>query len=324
MKNLKKKLSLLSLMLTSLLFLAGCVKAELDSSGMRVPTEAAKEGWVYKLLVVPMSSFVDFFAESPGLALGYGWGIILVTLIIRLCLLPLALNQQYKATYMQEKTAYLKPIFEPINKRMQEARERKDQNTMAEAQQELMKAQKENGINMFASLGCIPTLLQYPFFIALYNAAAYTPGISTAKFYGIDLGHPSIILTIIAGVFYAIQTLIMAQGIPEEQRKQQKTMLILSPAMIVMFSFMSPAGVTLYWVAGGLIIVIQQVIVTYVIKPRMRKRIDKEFEENPPKISETVKDVTPVASYQKKKKSNPKQNKRNSNSKGRNAGKQNR
>lgn len=317
-----KKLTLAGLSTAALLFLSGCVQTELKD-GIRVPTEAATHGLTYQILVKPMSSFVDLFAQN--LHMGYGWGIILVTLIIRLFILPLGLNQAYKSTYMQEKMAYLQPVLKPINDRMAAAREAKDQAGMMAAQQALMQAQKDNGINMFASLGCLPLIIQWPFFIALYNAAAYTPGINSATFYGIQLGHPSVVLTILAGVFYAIQTLIMMHGMPEDQKKQQRTMLILSPAMIVVFSFMSPAGVTLYWVAGGLIIVIQQIIVTFVMKPYMKKKIDEEFKANPPKIVDLPKDVTNTSVQEQFKAvtSQPNATQRNNQARGgRNAGKQ--
>lgn len=68
-----------------------------------------------------------------------------------------------------------------------------------------------------------------------------------------------------------------------EQKKSGMAMLIMSPAMIVVFSFMSPAGVALYWAVGGFVIVIQQIIITFIMKPRMRRRIDEEFTKNPPK-----------------------------------------
>ena len=55
-----------------------------------------------------------------------------------------------------------------------------------------------------------------------------------------------------------------------EQKKSGMAMLIMSPAMIVVFSFMSPAGVALYWAVGGFVIVIQQIIITFIMKPRMR------------------------------------------------------
>lgn len=100
LKNLNKKLSLLGVASAGLLLLSGCVQTHIVD-GVRVPTEAATHGMTYQILVKPMSAFVDVFANNMNL--GYGWGIVLVTLIIRFLILPLGLNQAYKSTYMQEK-----------------------------------------------------------------------------------------------------------------------------------------------------------------------------------------------------------------------------
>ena len=236
-----------------------------------------------------MSAAVEFFAHNLGF--GFGVAIILVTVIVRLVILPLGLNQAYKSSYMQEKMRYLKPVLEPIQNRMKNATTNEEK--MA-AQSELMAAQKENGVSMFGSMGCLPLLIQMPFFSALFYAARYTDGISTATFLGIDLGKSSIVLTIIAGIFYFVQSYLSTIGIDEEQKKQMKTMMLMSPLMIVFFSFSSPAGVTLYWVIGGIFGIIQQVIVTFIIKPHLREKIDREFEANPPVVKTTgLKDVTP-------------------------------
>jgi YidC/Oxa1 family membrane protein insertase len=268
-------------MLTALLFLTGCVQTK---NGQ--PTG---QGWVYNILVKPMSAAVEFFAHNLGF--GFGFAIILVTFIVRLIILPLGLNQAYKSSYMQEKMRYLKPVLEPIQNKMKQATSNEEK--MA-AQAELMAAQKENGVNMLGSMGCLPLLIQMPFFSALFFAARYTKGIATATFFGIDLGKSSLILTIIAGVFYFLQSYISTIGIDEEQKKQMKTMMYMSPLMIIFFSFSSPAGVTLYWVIGGVFGVIQQLIVTFMIKPHLREKIDREFEENPPIIKTAgLKDVTP-------------------------------
>ena len=192
------------------------------------------------------------------------------------------------------------------------------------AQQALMAAQKDNGINMLSSIGCLPMLIQWPFFIALYNAAAYTTGISSSTFYGIPLGHPSVVLVIISGVLYFIQTWISTLSMTPEQKKSGMAMLIMSPAMIVVFSFMSPAGVALYWAVGGFVIVIQQIIITFIMKPRMRRRIDEEFTKNPPKINnEGLKDVTPTSVQENFKEITSERNEKERKSGGRNAGKQN-
>ncbi|MDR0199695.1 MAG: membrane protein insertase YidC [Streptococcaceae bacterium] len=293
-RNLKRKLQLLGVSTIALLILSGCVDVYKSGPHKGEPTGA---GWVYNFLVKPMSDFVDLFVRLFGgahAANSFGWAVIFVTLIVRLIILPLGLRQQYKSTYMQEKMAYLAPVFNPINERMKAAREARDQAGMLAAQQQLQQAQRDNGINMLSSMGCLPMLIQYPFFIALYNAARYTNGISTASFYGIDLGKTSIFLAILAGVFYLGQSWIMIQGLNEEQRKQQQTMLWISPVMIILFSFWSPAGVTLYWVVGGLVVIIQQLIVTYYMKPRMKRQIDAEFKANPPKMADLPKDVTPT------------------------------
>jgi YidC/Oxa1 family membrane protein insertase len=266
-------------MLTALL-LTGCVQTKNGK-----PTG---DGLVYNILVKPMSAAVEFFAHNLGF--GFSVAIILVTVIVRLVILPLGLNQAYKSSYMQEKMRYLKPVLEPIQNRMKNATTNEEK--MA-AQSELMAAQKKM-VSMFGSMGCLPLLIQMPFFSALFYAARYTDGISTATFLGIDLGKSSIVLTIIAGIFYFVQSYLSTIGIDEEQKKQMKTMMLMSPLMIVFFSFSSPAGVTLYWVIGGIFGIIQQVIVTFIIKPHLREKIDREFEANPPVVKTTgLKDVTP-------------------------------
>lgn len=294
--------------LSALLLLTGCVQTK---NGQ--PTG---NGWVYNLLVKPMSSIIEYFANNLGW--GYGFAIIGVTIIVRLLILPLGLNQAYKASYQQEKMAYLKPVLQPIQDKMKNATT--PEAKMA-AQQELMQVQKDNGVSMFGGIGCLPLLIQMPFFSALFYAARYTPGIDQATFFGMNLGQRSLVLVGLAGVLYLIQSYLSTIGMPEEQKAQMKSMMIMSPLMIVFMSLSSPAGVTLYWVVGGLFGIIQQLITTFMIKPSLKKRIDREFEENPPVVNtKDIKDVTPKQAnvlVQENMKKNL------GNNSGRNAGKQN-
>ena len=80
-----------------LLFLSGCVS--LDKSGN--PT-----GWVWNLLGRPMSHVITYFADNLGL--GFGLGIIFVTIIVRLIILPLGLHQSRSAAYQSAKREYLR------------------------------------------------------------------------------------------------------------------------------------------------------------------------------------------------------------------------
>lgn len=138
-----------------------------------------------------------------------------------------------------------------------------------------------------------------PFFSAIYFAAQYTDGVASSTFLGINLGSPSLLLVAFAGILYYLQSLLSLHGVEDEmQREQLKKMIYMSPLMIVVFSFFAPASVTLYWVVGGFMMILQQFIVNYVVRPKLRKKVREEFAKNPPKASSFStgggrKDVTP-------------------------------
>ncbi len=284
MKKTTKRLLFSGLALSLLFFLSGCVQ---QKNG--VPTG---EGWVYKFLVAPMGGAIKYFANDLGL--GFGMAIITVTVIVRLfIILPLSISQIRKSSLQAEKMAYLKPVFDPIQERMKNA---KTQDEKMAAQTEYMAAQRHYGLSMLGGIGCLPILIQMPFFSALFYAAKFTEGISTSTFFGINLGQTSLVLTIITGILYFIQSYLSIQGVPEAQKQQMKTMMYVTPLMMVFFMMSSPAGVGLYWFVGGIFTILQQLLTNYYIKPRLRKQIAEEFEKNPPKPFKSgavPKDVTP-------------------------------
>ena len=283
MKSIKR-IALSVMGVAMLLVLTGCVQVD-KATGQ--PT-----GFIWNTIGAPMAEAIKYFANDQGL--GFGVGIIIVTIIVRLIILPLGIYQSWKATLHSEKMNALKHVLEPHQTRLKEATTQEEK---LEAQQALFAAQKEHGISMFGGVGCFPILIQMPFFSAIYFAAQHTEGVSEASFLGIALGSPSWILIACAGILYYIQSLLSLHGVEDEtQREQLKKMIYMSPLMIVMFSIFSPASVTLYWVVGGFMMILQQFIVNYMIRPKLRKKVREEFAKNPPKASKTSsnrKDVTP-------------------------------
>ena len=286
MKTVKsiKRIALSIMGAAMLLVLTGCVQVD-KATGQ--PT-----GFIWNTIGAPMAEAIKYFAKDQGL--GFGVAIIIVTIIVRLLILPLGIYQSWKATLHSEKMNALKHVLEPHQTRLKEATTQEEK---LEAQQALFAAQKEHGISMFGGVGCFPILIQMPFFSAIYFAAQHTEGVSEASFLGIALGSPSWILIACAGVLYYIQSLLSLHGVEDEtQREQIKKMIYMSPMMIVMFSIFSPASVTLYWVVGGFMMILQQFIVNYMIRPKLRKKVREEYSKNPPKVSKTSgarKDVTP-------------------------------
>ena len=283
MKSIKR-IALSIMGVAMLLVLTGCVQID-KATGQ--PT-----GPVWEFLGAPMGEAIKYLATDKGL--GFGVAIIVVTIIVRLLILPLGIYQSWKATLHSEKMNALKDVLEPHQTRLKEATTQEEK---LEAQQALFAAQKEHGISMLGGVGCFPILIQLPFFSAIYFAAQHTEGVSEASFMGIALGSPSWILLACAGVLYYLQSLLSLHGVEDEtQREQLKKMIYMSPLMIVMFSVFSPASVTLYFVVGGIIMIFQQFIINYLIRPKLRKKVREEFAKNPPKTSKTSgarKDVTP-------------------------------
>lgn len=308
MRKLNKWL-LTSGLFTLALFLSGCVKTGSDGQ----PTG---EGIIYNFLVKPMSSAITYLVDNFNW--NYGWAIIFITIIVRIIIMPLGLNQSKKSMIQTEKMQAIKPQVDAAQAKLKEATTREEQ---MQAQQELQQVYKENNMSMMGGIGCLPLLIQMPIFSALFFAARYTQGISDASFFGVNLGEPSLIFVALAGVAYLIQGYLSTIGIPEEQKKTMKSMLIVSPLMIVFMSFSSPAGVTLYWVVGGIFTCIQTFITNILLKPRIRAQVAEELKKNPPKqVITPRKDVTPVAAKETQHASTPK----NASNKGRNSGKQNR
>lgn len=297
-------------LVTLLMTMSGCVSVGKDG-------QPDTNGLVYKILVAPLSSFLQYLANDFNW--GYGWAVIAVTVIVRIIILPLGINQSHKSMVQAEKMQYLKPQIEAAQAKAKAATTQEEQ---MQAQQEMQRVYSENGVSMFGGIGCLPLLIQMPIFSALYYTARFTPGIKEATFFGLNLGKSEIILVVISGLLYLAQGYISMIGVPEEQKKTMKTMLVVSPLMIVIMSISAPAGVTLYWVVGGLVSCIQTFITNVIMKPRIKAKIDEEMKRNPPKTVVTPpvvkKDVTPTPQAPRN------LNGHNQNGKGRNAGKQQR
>ncbi|MFD2305793.1 membrane protein insertase YidC [Enterococcus termitis] len=308
MRKLNKWL-LSSGLFTLVLILSGCVKTGPDHQ----PTG---EGIVYNLLVKPMSSAITYLVDNFNW--NYGWAIIFITIIVRLVIMPLGLNQSKKSMIQTEKMQAIKPQVDVAQAKLKAATTREEQ---MQAQAELQQVYKENNMSMMGGIGCLPLLIQMPIFSALFFAARYTKGINEASFFGVNLGQPSMIFVVLAGVAYLLQGYLSTIGIPEEQKKTMKSMLIVSPLMIVFMSISSPAGVTLYWVVGGIFTCIQTFITNILLKPRIKAQVAEELKKNPPKqVVTPIKDVTPADL----KPSQKAPTKKNASGQGRNAGKQNR
>ncbi|MBK7851350.1 MAG: membrane protein insertase YidC [Bacteroidetes bacterium] len=106
-------------------------------------------GWVNKYLVIPTFNFLNSFD------INYGIIILLLTILVRIILLPLT----YGSFKSQAKMKVLQPEMAEINEKFKDDAMKK--------QQEVMGLYKKAGVNPLG--GCIPGLLQLPILIAMFR-----------------------------------------------------------------------------------------------------------------------------------------------------------
>jgi YidC/Oxa1 family membrane protein insertase len=217
-------------------------------------TDGKSDGFFHTYFVEPFIVSIHFLAELFNGS--YGLSIIFVTLIIRLALMPLMIKQYKKQMDMKGKMDLLKPEMDEIQ---QKIKVEKDQKKKAELQQEMMALYQKHGVNPL-NMGCLPLLIQMPILTGFYYAIRGSEEIATHRFLWFSLGHPDIVITILAGLIYYLQFKVSQSSMPVQQQQQMKFMGLLSPLMIVMFSMSAPAALPLYWAVGGLFLILQTVL----------------------------------------------------------------
>ncbi|KZL93020.1 membrane protein insertase YidC [Clostridium magnum] len=196
--------------------------------------------------------FFEFVHQSislifPSKNVSYGMAIILVTVIIRLILLPLNIKQTKSSIAMNE--------LQPETKKIQD----KYKNDPQKAQQEIMKLYKEKGANPLS--GCLPMLIQWPIFIALYYVFNNLQGISGVHFLWInDLAKRDIVLAVLSGITTYFSGALMMPAGNSAQAKQSATMNISMSVFMIFISWSLRSALVLYWVVNNLIQIAQTLV----------------------------------------------------------------
>jgi len=161
------------------------------------------------------------------LANNFGLAIIVLTIVVRLVLMPLTMRQTQSTKAMQS----LQPKMQEVQKKYARNQQK--------LQQEMMKLYKEAGIN---PLGCIwPMLIQMPIWLRLSKP------------------DPNMILAILVGGTMWVQQKMVTPP-PTDPRQQSMTSMttLMMPLMFGMLTLSFPSGLALYWAVSNIIgIVIQ-------------------------------------------------------------------
>lgn len=214
-----------------------------------------KEGTFYSVFVKPMEWLLHYLGDSFNGS--YGLAIILITVAIRVVLMPLMLKNYKKQQDMKIKMDALRPEMEDIQKRLKAAKEKEDKEEQVKLQQEMMGLYSKHGVNPL-NMGCLPLIIQMPIIMGLYFAILYAPPeVKEHQFLWFKLGEPDIIMMLVAGAVYFVQARVSLWTMPEQQKQQMKIFIYMSPIMIMFISFTVMAALPLYWAVGGILLIFQ-------------------------------------------------------------------
>lgn len=224
-------------------------------------------------IIDPFRSLIDGTAAVFGGS--FGAAIIVITIVIRLVLSPFMLKQMKQQQIMKDKMGAIKPEMDKIKERMEQAKNSEEKQKI---QQEMMGLYKHHNVNPL-SMGCLPILIQMPILMAFYYAIRGSKEIASHHFLWFSLGHPSLLLTLIAGVIYFVQVSVSQANMPATTAASMKWMGLISPVMIVFISWHAPAVLPLYWSVGGLFLIFQTLYANrFIIKkyqPAIAGALDK-------------------------------------------------
>ena len=219
------------------------VQSELSKVNQDLPL-AVDYGFLY-WIGQPMFLAMQFFFDIVG---NWGWAIVLVTLLIKIILWPLS----YVSYKSMGKMRQIQPQLKDIQERLSG-----DRQAMSQAMMKLYKDEKVN-----PALGCLPMLLQMPFFLAFYWVLIETVELRYAPFliWITDLSSrdPLFILPILnIGAMWAMQLLQpQPAGIDPMQARIFKFMPLIFGVMFAFF----PAGLVLYWLINSIVSAIQMLL----------------------------------------------------------------
>jgi YidC/Oxa1 family membrane protein insertase len=198
-----------------------------------------------------------------------GVAIIILTIIIRILLY----SSQAKALRAQKRMQEMQPLLQKLQDKYKD-----DKQKQAKAVMEFYQTHK---VSPFAS--CLPTLIQFPIIIALYQV--FRTGLTNSKiseiykfiphptninpmFLGIlNLTKPEhFVLPILAGGTQFIQTWLMMPKITKGQKQttqevMSRQMVYFMPLMIVFFAATFPSALPLYWIVVSAFGIFQQIMI---------------------------------------------------------------
>ncbi len=251
------------------------------------PASGKYDGVWSSLFIKPLSWLIIQIGKFLS---NYGLAIIVVTIIIRLIILPISKKSAMQSENMKLAQNDLAKL------------EKKYRNKQSQEQQ-MMKAQEMLGIykkyDISPMSGCIFAFIQMPLFFAFLESLNRLPVVFEGNLFGFNLGTSPfnalfggsfnfnhfvdsfstgniiyILLPIIVGLttYFSFKLNSGLNTSMPEQEKQMKMMMNFMLIFIVFASFTMSTSIIIYWITGSLFTIIQSIILRRKKNESSKKR----------------------------------------------------
>ena len=238
--------------ITDRLFVGPKLQAQLEQAGPRL--ELTADYGKLTILSQPLFWLLD---KVHGFVGNWGWAIIIVTFLIKLVFYKLAETSGRSMAKMRTVAPRMKAIQE---------RYKDDREGQAKAVMDLYKREKINPV-----AGCLPMLVQIPFFLAFYWVLMESVEMRQAPFLGwiqdLSSRDPYFILPLLMGA--AMYGQFKLNPTPPDP-VQAKVFAFMPVIMTVMFAWF-PAGLVLYWLTNTLLSIAQQWKINRLVEAEEKK-----------------------------------------------------
>ncbi|MBR0056578.1 MAG: membrane protein insertase YidC [Kiritimatiellae bacterium] len=182
----------------------------------------------------------------------YGVAIILITVLVRLAFWPLT----HKSTESMKKLQEIQPLLKEV-----QAKFKDDPQKLMQEQQAIYREHKVNPMS-----SCLPMLIQIPFFIAIFFVLRSAVELRFAPFLWIrDLSDQENIFPGLLPLPINILPIIMAATMFLQSKltpsmgdaSQQRMMMFMMPAMMLVMFYTMPSALVLYWSVSQILAIVQ-------------------------------------------------------------------
>jgi YidC/Oxa1 family membrane protein insertase len=206
--------------------------------------ELVKDYGLFTILSKPLFWLLTQLNKILG---NWGWAIVALVVVLKAAFFWLN-------AYAYRSMAKMK-VVNPKVMAMRERLKDKPQ----QMQQEMMKIYKEEGVNPIG--GCLPILVQMPFFIALYWVLLSSVEMRNAPWIGwitdLSAKDPYFILPLLMTASSLLQTWLN----PTPADPMQARMMWIMPLVFSVMFFFFPAGLVLYWLTNNILSIAQQYVI---------------------------------------------------------------